>query len=91
MIVTFRERNFARPGRVTLTGGVSGRYAMKPQRDWSFLWYAAVLGAAVAWGYAPPAGSNRSIEDSLAQRADGDNRAANHLELRRVAQQMILR
>jgi hypothetical protein len=63
---------------------------MKARRDWSVLWYAAVLGAAVAWGYAPPAETETALRASTAA-SSGDSFPSNRLELRHVAQQMILR
>ena len=64
---------------------------MKARRDWSVLWYAAVLAAAIAWGYAPPAVTEITNDGPTAAAADKSSPPANRLELRRVAQQMILR
>jgi hypothetical protein len=64
---------------------------MKARRDWSVLWYAAVLAAAIAWGYAPPAETEVATDGPLAVTGDKTSPPANSLELRRVAQHMILR
>jgi hypothetical protein len=64
---------------------------MKARRDWSVLWYAAVLAAAIAWGYAPPAETEIATDAPLALSGDKTSPPANSLELRRVAQHMILR
>jgi hypothetical protein len=64
---------------------------MKARRNWSVLWYAAVLAAAIAWGYAPPAGTESTGEEPVIAGGDKSSLPANNLELRRVAQQMILR
>ena len=63
---------------------------MKSRRDWSVLWYAAVLGAAVAWAYAPPAGTEAAT-DGLPVASETTSPPLGHLELRRVAQHMVLR
>lgn len=64
---------------------------MKSGRDWSVLWYAAVLAAAVAWGYAPPAGTEIATDGPVASNSDKASPPPDRLELRRVAQHMILR
>jgi hypothetical protein len=64
---------------------------MHARRNWSVLWYAAVLAAAIAWGYAPPAGTESTAEEPMAAASDRSSPPAHNLELRRVAQQMILR
>jgi hypothetical protein len=64
---------------------------MKAGRNWSVLWYAAVLLAAIAWGYAPPVETEVTNDGPVVASVDKASPATNHLELRRVAQHMILR
>jgi hypothetical protein len=64
---------------------------MKAGRNWSVLWYAAVLAAAIAWGYAPPVATEVAIEGPVAASVEKATPSTNHLELRRVAQHMIMR
>lgn len=61
------------------------------RRGWSVLWYAAVLAAAIAWGYAPPAETEIAAEGPAAGPAERTTPSVDNVELRRVAQQMILR
>jgi hypothetical protein len=70
---------------------VSGWLAMKTRRDWAVVWYAAVLVAALAWGYVPPAGTELDVDGATVVNAGKSSPPANRLELRRVAQQMVLR
>ena len=65
--------------------------AMKSGRHWSVLWYAAVLAAAIAWGYAPPVETEVATDGPVAASVEKASLPANHLELRRVTQHMILR
>jgi hypothetical protein len=64
---------------------------MNARRGWSVLWYAAVLAAAVGWGYAPPADTVIASDAPIAATAGKDGPPMHRLELRHVAQQMILR
>lgn len=61
------------------------------RRAWSVLWYAAVLAAAIAWGYAPPAETDIATDDTAAVPAERTIPSAGNVELRRVTQQMMLR
>jgi hypothetical protein len=64
---------------------------MKTRRDWAVVWYAAVLVAALAWGYMPPAGTEFVVDGVTVTNAGKSNPPAHRVELRRVAQQMVLR
>jgi hypothetical protein len=64
---------------------------MRSGRDWSVLWYAAVLIAAVAWGYAPLSGTSIVSAGPAARSDERAGAPPDRLELRRVAQHMILR
>jgi hypothetical protein len=61
------------------------------RRAWSILWYAAVLAAAIAWGYAPPAETDVATDDAEAVQAEQIDPSVDNVELRRVTQQMMLR
>jgi hypothetical protein len=63
---------------------------MKTRRDWAVLWYAAVLAAAVGWGYAPPAGTEIAADEPA---VESERRAqpSRAVELRHMAQHMVLR
>ncbi|MBX6366685.1 MAG: hypothetical protein IRZ04_01820 [Rhodospirillales bacterium] len=65
---------------------------MKSARHpWSVLWYAAVLAAAIAWGYVAPAETDTANDDAAAVAVERIAPFVDNAELRRVAEQMILR
>jgi hypothetical protein len=61
---------------------------MGAHRKWVAAAYGAVLAAALGWGYAGPAQTGEIAELAAPMRIDG---APQHLELRRLTQQMVIR
>jgi hypothetical protein len=59
---------------------------MARNRKWVVAAYAAVLMAALGWGYVSPAQTSEVAELDVPMRMDG---LPQHLELRRVTQQMV--
>ena len=59
---------------------------MGGHRNWVVAAYGTVLAAALGWGYVNPAQTGETAELATPMRIDGPPQ---HLELRRVTQQMI--
>lgn len=61
---------------------------MSAKPAWTMVWYAAVLAAALGWGYANPGYTEESEGAVTVQPADA---GTGRLDLRRLAQQMLMR